>query len=359
MNRLLKKRIFLLAVVALSSVATYGQIRWLSTVHDFGTFSETLGPVSCTFQGVNTGSEPIAVTDCRANCGCTTPIYTRGPIAPGDTLTVKVTYNPSQRPGRFHKQVRVTTNTEPATQVLSIRGTVIGSDQTISMRYPQACGKMRYSSNIISFGETTQGHVLAGALNIYNSTTDTVIPAVADLPPYINVVFSPKVIPPGEMSVVSFTAYTGRQNGLGLVEDSFKLIPDSKFPEYQAEISTVMTVNEDFSRLTDKERSEAPVARLSTQSLNFAVIDTASTAEQTFTITNLGKSPLTIRRLYSLHKAIKLSNKPGAIRPGKSVTIKVKVDPTLIPDKLLNTKIIVITNDPINPSQSIRAVGII
>ena len=59
-----------------------GQGVWLEQKHDFGAFDEGLGTVYCDFRLVNTGNEPIAIINARANCGCTRPEYSRDPIAP-------------------------------------------------------------------------------------------------------------------------------------------------------------------------------------------------------------------------------------------------------------------------------------
>ncbi len=89
--------------------------------HDFGTIPE--GPAAeYEFKFKNTGSEPIVITKVHASCGCTTPSYSKEPVKPGETGTVKAVYNTQGRPTPFNKSITVVSNA--GTKVLVIKGTV-------------------------------------------------------------------------------------------------------------------------------------------------------------------------------------------------------------------------------------------
>ena len=93
--------------------------------HDFGTIKEANGPVSCTFEFINTGDKPLLIIDATASCGCTRPEYPTKPIKPGKKGKIKVTYSPIGRPGSFKKSVKIKTNGKERTTTLRIEGTVI------------------------------------------------------------------------------------------------------------------------------------------------------------------------------------------------------------------------------------------
>lgn len=357
------KRVIISIVLALSAAfgaSAYTELVWLNPTHDFGAFREELGPVTCVFEAVNVGKEPVTVIDARANCGCTRPTYPRTPVAPGDTLRVSVSYDPNGRPGSFRKQVKVTANTNPSSYILSVRGTVIGAPATLQTRYPVEAGRLRLSNRITPFGETTKGHVLASAINIYNPTADTITPAIGRKPGYINVLFRPEKVAPGEQTTVSLTAYTDAADGWGVIEDSLQLIPDRSHPEEVVEISTVMIVNEDFSKLSDKERAEAPVSVLSEKSVDFGRINPVDgSVTRTFTIGNTGKNPLLIRRISTPDKALAVTVSSYKVKHGGEATVTVTFDPAESEPSadMLNARITLITNDPAMPTQIIRAVG--
>lgn len=97
------------------------------TSHDFGTIKEADGEVSCTFTIKNAGEGPLVLTRVIASCGCTTPEWTKEPIAPGKTGDVKITYNPKGRPGAFAKTISIYSNGKTGSFILIIRGNVEGA----------------------------------------------------------------------------------------------------------------------------------------------------------------------------------------------------------------------------------------
>ena len=90
-------------------------------VHDFGTLPE--GPAAdYEFVFTNTGKEPLVLDRVQASCGCTTPSYSKEPVMPGKTGTIKASYNTQGRPGPFTKSITAFTN--QGTKVITIKGTV-------------------------------------------------------------------------------------------------------------------------------------------------------------------------------------------------------------------------------------------
>jgi len=76
------------------------------------------------FKFKNEGTEPLVLSSVRASCGCTTPKWTREPIAPGEEGEINVKYD-TNRLGNFHKTVTVQSNAENQTVVLTIKGQVL------------------------------------------------------------------------------------------------------------------------------------------------------------------------------------------------------------------------------------------
>jgi hypothetical protein len=97
------------------------------TVHDFGTITkENEGSVSAVFTVKNAAKVPIILSEVKASCGCTTPNWTKEPIAPGKTGKVTATYNPKGHVGPFEKSVTINISVGDKTRtiVVKIKGTV-------------------------------------------------------------------------------------------------------------------------------------------------------------------------------------------------------------------------------------------
>lgn len=94
------------------------------TSYNFGTIKESDGKVSHTFVVSNTGDMPLVITRVIASCGCTTPEWPKEPIAPGKSAEIKVTYDPTNRPGTFSKTVSIYSNGKTGSFIMNIRGEV-------------------------------------------------------------------------------------------------------------------------------------------------------------------------------------------------------------------------------------------
>ncbi len=352
------RRLVSAAMLLAGLIATAGG-RWVATTHDFGAFDENVGTVYCEFYLVNEGSEPLAIIAARANCGCTRPEYSTDPVAPGDTAVIRVGYNPTGRPGKFMKQVKVDCDTDPMRTALTIKGTVIGASNTLRTRFPVAVGdsgvKLRTTS--IPYGKVYAGETTGQYIEGYNATADSIRPYVTGLPKRLNVVIQPEIVGPGEQFILS-TVLHAPTDEWGAVTDAFVFHPD-KGSAYEQKIETVAIVSEDFSRMTEQEWADAPVIDVDPVALDLKRISKSDKPiKKTFTISNKGKSVLTVRRISCPDPAVDVKLKDMKIKPGKSVKAEVTVRPSDIEgDKLLNARINIIANDPERPSTMVRVVG--
>ena len=124
-----KLLLFAIAMVMAFTVSAQEQkqiIEIAEKTYDFGTIKEEDGRVSHVFTFKNVTEGALTIKNVRASCGCTTPAWSREPIAPNAEAQITVTYNASGRPGAFHKSVTVTLSngTEDFTHVLFIKGKV-------------------------------------------------------------------------------------------------------------------------------------------------------------------------------------------------------------------------------------------
>lgn len=97
-------------------------VEWEGIVHEFGEIVQGT-PVTHTFKVVNTGTEPLNITNVKASCGCTATDYTKESIPPGGEGFVQARYNAAAA-GVFNKSVTVTYNTAKQRELLRLKGNV-------------------------------------------------------------------------------------------------------------------------------------------------------------------------------------------------------------------------------------------
>jgi hypothetical protein len=96
--------------------------KWVETARDFGQIPQGK-PVTAEFKFTNVGKVPLVLSTVNASCGCTTPDWTKDPIAPGKTGYIKATFN-AAAVGVFNKSITVNANVEGGATYLTIKGEV-------------------------------------------------------------------------------------------------------------------------------------------------------------------------------------------------------------------------------------------
>ncbi|MBN2730227.1 MAG: DUF1573 domain-containing protein [Bacteroidales bacterium] len=97
-------------------------IKFDKLVHDFGQIMQDDKAIH-EFTFTNTGDAPLMISMARSSCGCTVPTYSKEPILPGASGSIKVKYD-SHRVGPINKQVVVESNSSTGTVYLKITGQV-------------------------------------------------------------------------------------------------------------------------------------------------------------------------------------------------------------------------------------------
>ena len=365
MKRALLIAWLLLAGAAFNLVAQ-PQATWLERNHDFGVFHEKDGKVRCQMRVTNTGSAPLLIVKAQAGCGCTGIDYPEQPIMPGDTATVSLSYNPSGRPGQFTKQAIIFTNTDTKRTILEISGNVIPTDATLNKEYPIKAGNLRISQRDIPFGELIKGKGSTQYLSAYNASTDTLLVTVTGAKQHIRPAVVPDTVPPARVTALT-VHYVSRYAPLWglnvdtLTLESRPLSPASAEGKGSADIHVMAQVMEDFDNLTDKQRADAPVIAVDCdERLDFGTMKAGEVVIRSFTITNKGKEPLAIRRLWVPQgEGITLKTDRQEVKRGKKATVTVTVDTACQQENLLNVPLTLLSNDPDNSRVTIRLVGII
>ncbi|RUA23560.1 MAG: hypothetical protein DSY76_09360 [Bacteroidetes bacterium] len=101
------------------------KITFDKTVHDFGKVKKGAEELKCTFTYTNTGNDMLFISRVRKSCGCTLPVYSKEPIAPGQSATIEVGYTTTDVVGVFNKKITVFTNAVNNAVVLTIKGEIV------------------------------------------------------------------------------------------------------------------------------------------------------------------------------------------------------------------------------------------
>lgn len=113
----------LIAFVSLTSLTVaIGEFKFDNETHDFGNIPQNK-PVTHEFRFTNVGDAPIILASVNPSCGCSVADFSKTPVKPGDTGSIKVSFNAAAK-GPFTKSFTVRSNTKTPVKTLTIKGVV-------------------------------------------------------------------------------------------------------------------------------------------------------------------------------------------------------------------------------------------
>lgn len=354
MKQILQLMMVFSLVLAVSSAMAQGKavIKFEKQTIDFGSFKEADGVQTTSFKFKNDGDVPLVLSNVRASCGCTTPKWTREPVAPGATGEIQVSYNPKNRPGSFNKSVTVTSNASVPTSVLRITGKVAQREKTLAEQYPREIGTLRVKSNYLSFAKLKQGDVVTKELELVNDTDEPVKVDFRTVPGHLTAVAEPTTIPAKGRGTLKVTYDTKAAKTYGFASHRIYLsLNGSK--DYKSSVGISATIEEDFSDLSPEQLAQAPVAAFAPKTYDFGEMKQGEKKDHTFTLTNNGKTDLHIRRVRSSCGCTAVAPSKKVIAPGETAPIKVTFDSRGKRGRQ-SKSITVITNDPKTPTTTLR-----
>lgn len=144
-----------------------GRIEFDRLEHNFGPIFDT-GPVETTFTFTNRGPGMLRIQSVHGSCGCTVPALAKTEYAPGESGTIRVSFNPHGRKGPQQTTVTVTTNQESnPISVLTVKSEVL---KVVEFDPPYA-----------AFGQLNRGEARTLTVQVIGRTPDFAVTGATGL----------------------------------------------------------------------------------------------------------------------------------------------------------------------------------
>ncbi len=347
----------LLLFFSLATVAQVAgpQVQVTKNVHNFGIIKEEGGPVSHSFEIKNAGNSPLIITKVTSSCGCTASEWPKEPILPGAIATVKATYNPKNRPGSFIQSITVYSNAASTGTVLTIRGQVEPREKTPEEIFRRRIGDLGISNSHITVGKVTNTEKAFNSLDVYNFGDNPITVTFDRVPNHISIEAKPKTIKPKETGKIEVSFDASKTDDWGFVISRISVLINDKQSQGNL-ISISGNIEEDFSKLSEKELANAPQISFSETQKDFGTIDEGVVIKHDFEFTNTGKSDLIIRKIRASCGCTTVAPSVSVIKPGEKSSISASFRTNGFNGRQSKT-ITVITNDPKQSTMVLRLTG--
>lgn len=324
-------------------------ISFIQKTHDFGIIREEDGEVSCVFQFINAGIETISIKKITASCGCTSPAWSENPILPNHKGEFTLTFNPKERYGAFNKGATVffSSLSGNVTETVSITGFVQFPEKSIEEAFPYDLGNnLLLKDRFFILGSVCKGTNKTQIVEIFNNGEVPIAISGYNLPKYIKVNSTPTTLQPKENGLLTLTYITHDMLDWGYVADSIHFLVNGK--KTSATVEFRIDLKEDFSKMTIQEKVDAPIIKLSANTVNLNTIPIGTKKSAVIRIKNLGIQPLIIRKINSEVSYLTVNYKKKTLKSGATTNLTIIVDATYLHPFDFKKRIQIISNDPNN-----------
>ena len=346
----MKKACLILSIACTPFLYGKGVMTATKETHDFGEIKEIDGPVSCKFEFENTGTQPIIIETIIPSCGCTSPVFSKQPIPPGKKGFIDVVYNPANKGGRFRQQIVVQSNASEPRKAFFVTGTVIRKNLSQVDRFPMVWKNIRLTTLFTSFLPVLNTEAKNDEIRVWNYSKKTVALSASDVPKFLQVSITPERLAPKQEASISITCFGKDIPDWGVGNYSFILKQD----DAETKITVNTLLQEDFSKMTDKQLADAPEISVSETAISSSF---ALNEEKRITITvrNNGNSPLIIRKIDLSSEVIKSHTKIQPIPSKGKLDFSFSITPTR--RGFFFGGIGIVSNSPAKPRVNVRISG--
>ena len=302
-------------------------------------------PVTAKFELRNKGND-LRIDTVRTSCGCAIANYPKSVIPKGDNFIVELTFDARQL-GHFEKEAAIYSNASHKPFYIKMRGVVVDHMTDFSGVYDFALGSIRVDKNYIEFDDVNLGEMPVQRINIINSGSESVSPVVMHLPNYLTASVSPTTIAPGHTGVATITLNSNKLHSYGLTQSSVYLgmFPGDKVSD-DKEISVSAVLLPEFRNMSETQLANAPVMKLSTETLDLGSFGDKDEKDGTIIIENQGKSRLNISSMQMFTSGLKVRLNKSRLDPGESAKLKITAYKKHLKNARSKPRVLMITNDP-------------
>ena len=341
--------LFIICAFGATIPTVQAQLAFEPSEWDFGSIRETNGPVSHTFTGKNGSDRPLVILDVVTTCGCTVP---------GAETQITVTYDPTNRPGTFDRELWVYSSDRKRIATLTIRGQVIPRAKSIEEQYPvDAGGGLRLSSTLCAFTYMYPGERMQSVIGYANTSQREIrLELRPEVASGLLSVDYPQTIAPGARGQINLGyLIPADRPRYGTIRDAMQVFVDGRSRDVR-----IVTHGIGADNPARMPEGRAPRCEISENILKFGPVKhNAPEQRLRFALSNTGRGELVVRSVES-GGHVTATLRPGTtVSPGQAAEAEVVLDPARQQYGVMSDFLIIVTNDPVRPMRRIRVTAII
>lgn len=331
------------------AVAQLPPVQFKTKTANYGKVQEEAGTIAYDFYFTNKGSDPLRIEKVVPSCGCTATEYTQLAIPTDSMGKIKVSYNTTNRPGEINKTVSVYFHGYPQPEVLSLKGSVVGTQRLIERELVYPVGNLRFQSRTLNLGTVKTNRPENRDFEFYNAGTKTIeiTRAIYDST-FLKIMFSKNTLKPKESAHIRITYNALARKDWGLCHDSLHLYTNDEFTSLKI-LPITAHIEEYFPPLDASTLTKAPKLKFEKADQHLGSVREGNSVSHVFKFTNEGQEDLVIRKIVPGCNCITYETPKYVIKSGEISYIRVTMN-SKDREGVQNKNITVISNSPSSPT---------
>lgn len=366
---------------------TFGGIVQLDkTVHDFGDILVSDGPVTATFTVKNVSGKALLIYNVVSSCGCTNVEWTRKPINPGETGTIKATFKNDEKGYPFDKSLTAYFSGLKQPVILRLKG--VSHDKALSLEelYPIRFGDLAFKKVDIKGGNLSQEQQKSGTMKVANLGKKPISVKFSDVSEGLFVRVTPDPVPARSTARMDFTV-TADRNHWGknyyyatpvvdgrvfraVVSSTVKpeqpmagteavvAEPNRELGAGKSKIGIYAYTKENFSSMTDEQKKHGSNPMADNSTVSFGKVKAGEKVKCSFMIENKGKSDFKIYKVDCETSSVRVEAF-GDLPAGRRGSLDVTFDTTNFPAGECLVLLTLTTNSPLRPQMTLYLNGVV
>ncbi len=353
----MKYALLILLLFFLSPVYSQGILFFENKNIRPGTIKAVERPVIQTIPVKNTGNRPVIITQISPMTMQIKAEWDKRPILPGKTGEIRLIFTPTKLPENFSYDIIVYSNAENKRQELNFSGHITDNPEQPYLLYKYNLDGLRFKTTNLNLNKVYTWEKRTDTLYYYNTRKEEVSVGIHYQPPYITTTFLPGKVKPGQQGCIIITYDAPQKNDYGYHYENL-ILSINQSRDYKNRLGITANLIEDFSRLSPRERENAPVATFEKKEISFGELQSGEKANCDFVLTNTGKSTLFIRKTKASCGCTAITLGDQSLEAGESTTIRTTFDSTGKTGRQFKS-VTIITNDPEHPETILTINGTI
>jgi len=352
------KRVILTFGMAFIATAVFAQnLQFNSTEFRFPTLRENEKEATCTFTFVNKSINEVIFTGVVCPQKNIRITWDKDTIEKKGSGAITVTLNPKSSVGSFDCPIKILTLEKGKAEeyTLKVKGDILEREKTKQEIYGMKEGNLRYKTNTKSGYKFAPTTVLIDTFFFFNEWSEDMTFSYGNLPSAVEVLYLTPVIAPMEEGILVFQYKAEIKKDWGNVYDKF-VINTNDADRQDKSLYIIGDIYDDFASWTSEQMKNAPKVKMSEEAYKFGTANEGENVEHTFTITNVGKSTLYIRKVKGSCSCTVVQPEKNELEPGETTTMKAIFRTHGKTGTQMRTSDI-ITNDPERPKITLTLSG--